>query len=780
MVKKLIVLFLLAICFNCKNETVSKEKTEEQTDSYPTNEDYTKYVNPFIGTSKMGHVFPGATAPFGMVQLSPQTNFEVMHNEDGSYNSETYEYCAGYQHRDSTIIGFAHTNFSGTGHSDLGDFLVMPTVGDLVMDPLQTDEGKKGFYSTFLHKYEEASPGYYSVKLDSYDIQAELTASERVGFHQYTFPQSDNAHIILDMVYNVYHHDNKNVWTFIRVENDSTITGYRQTKGWARDKKVFFAAKFSKPFKSYGHKKYDQIKYEGFYRRFKQEENFPEMAGKDLRAYFNFDTEEGEQIKIKFALSNVSSAGALNNLETEIPHWDFNKTYEETSDKWNHELSKIEVETLTEDQKTTFYTAMYHTNLSPVIYEDVDGQYRGLDQNIHTSEGFTNYTIFSLWDTYRALHPLFNITQPQRNNDMIKSMLAHHDQSVHNMLPIWSHYANENWCMIGYHATSVIADAMVKNVGDFDHKRALQASVNTANVRYFDGLGDYLDYHYVPDDKSHSSVSKTLEYAYNDWCIAQIAKQVGDTSTEEEFLKRSEYYNNVYDPTIGFMRPKLSDGTFRKEFDPMDTHGQGFIEGNAWNYGLYVPQNIDKMVSMMGGKEQFTQHLDSLFTMEIEDKYIEKHEDITRDGIIGNYVQGNEPGHHIPYLYNWTGHPEKTQSRVRMIMDSMYGPTVEGLCGNDDAGQMSAWYIFSSLGFYPVTPGSAHYALGSPLIKEAKIHLDNGKTLTITAKNQSKENVYVKRILINGNALESNLISHQDIMNGGELIFEMSNTYKKN
>ena len=778
MIKKLTILLLLAICFNCKNETVSKEKTEDQANIYSTNKDYTKYVNPFIGTSKMGHVFPGATAPFGMVQLSPQTNFEVMHNEDGSYNSETYEYCAGYQHRDSTIIGFAHTNFSGTGHSDLGDFLVMPTTGDLVLDPLQTADGKKGFYSTFLHKYEEASPGYYNVKLDSYDIQAELTASERVGFHQYTFPKSDNAHIILDMVYNVYHHDNKNVWTFIRVENDSTITGYRQTKGWARDRKVFFAAKFSKPFKSYGHKKYDQIKYDGFYRRFKQDENFPEMAGKDLRAYFNFNTDEGEQIKIKFALSNVSSAGAMNNLETEIPHWDFNKTYEETSDKWNKELSKIEVETLTEDQKTTFYTAMYHTNLSPILYEDVDGQYRGLDQNIHNSEGFTNYTIFSLWDTYRALHPLFNIMQPQRNNDMIKSMLAHHDQSVHNMLPIWSHYANENWCMIGYHATSVIADAMVKNVGDFDHERALQASVNTANVRYFDGLGDYIDYHYVPDDKSHSSVSKTLEYAYNDWCIAQMAKQVGDTSTEEEFLKRSEYYNNVYDPSIGFMRPKLSDGTFRKDFDPMDTHGQGFIEGNAWNYGLYVPQNIDKMVNMMGGKERFTQHLDSLFTMEIEDKYIEKHEDITRDGIIGNYVQGNEPGHHIPYLYNWTGHPEKTQFRVRMIMDTMYGPTVEGLCGNDDAGQMSAWYIFSSLGFYPVTPGSTDYALGSPLVKEAKIHLDNGKTLTITAKNQGKENVYVKRVLINGNVLEGNLISHQDIMNGGEIIFEMSNSYE--
>jgi predicted alpha-1,2-mannosidase len=766
-----IILFIGLIILNSCNEQSSNTKSSI---SETTKIDYTQFVNPFIGTSKMGHVFPGATTPFGMVQLSPQTNFEVMFKEDGSYNSKAYEYCAGYQHRDSTIIGFAHTNMSGTGHADLGDFLIMPTTGDLVLSPLKTDNREKGFYSVFSHDNEEASPGYYKVDLESYNIKAELTASERVGFHQYTFPKSNKAHIILDMVYNVYHHENKNVWTFIRVENDSLVTGYRQTKGWARDKKVFFAMKFSKPFKSYGHEKYDDVKYDGFYRNFNQQENFPEMAGKDIRAYFNFDTKENEKINIKFALSSVSSAGALNNLETEIPHWNFNKTKEETKAKWNKELSKIEVSTLNENDKINFYTAMYHTNLSPILYEDVDGQYRGLDQNIHQSKGFTNYTIFSLWDTYRALHPLFNITQPERNNDMIKSMLAHHDESVHNMLPIWSHYANENWCMIGYHATSVIADAMVKNVGDFDKGRALQASVNTANVRYFDGLGDYIDYKYVPDDKSHSSVSKTLEYAYNDWCIAQMAEHTKNALVKNEFKKRSEYYNNVYDPKIGFMRPRLANGTFRRNFDPMDTHGQGFIEGNAWNYGLYVPQNIDGMISMMGGKERFSQHLDSLFTTEIEEKYIENHEDITRDGIIGNYVHGNEPGHHIPYLYNWPGHPEKTQERVRMIMNTMYAPTVEGLCGNDDAGQMSAWYIFSSLGFYPVTPGSPIYALGSPLVTEAIIHLNNGNTLTIKANNQSKDNVFVKSVSINGKTIEGNQLNHNEIINGGEIIFEMS------
>ena len=743
-----------------------------------TKKDYTQYVNPLIGTSKMGHVFPGATAPFGMVQLSPQTNFELMYDKDGSYNPETYEYCAGYQYRDSIIIGFAHTNFSGTGHADLGDLLIMPTVGKMVLEPLKTQNGQKGFYSTFSHEKEKATPGYYQVELDSYGIKAELTASERVGFHQYTFPASNDAHIILDMVYNVYHHENKNVWTFMRVENDSLVTGYRQTKGWARTKKVFFAMKFSKPFKSYGHKKYNKETYDGFYRRFDQSKNFPEMAGKDIRAYFNFDTKDGEKINIKFALSAVSTNGALKNLDTEIPHWDFNKTLQETKQKWNEELSKIEIKTFTEDHKTTFYTALYHTNLTPILYEDVDGNYRGLDQNIYNSKGFTNYTIFSLWDTYRALHPLLNITQPQRNNDMIKSMLAHHDQSVHGMLPIWSHYANENWCMIGYHATSVIADAMIKNIGDFDRQRALQASVKTASVPYFEGLGDYMDYKYVPDDKSHSSVSKTLEYAYNDWCIFQMAQKGGNKKLEERFNNRSKYYSNVYDPKIGFMRPKLSNGKFRKDFDPMDTHGQGFIEGNAWNYGLYVPQNINGMINMMGGKERFSQHLDSLFTMNIDEKYIAKHEDITRDGIIGNYVHGNEPGHHIPYLYNWTGHPKKTQERVRMIMDTMYGPSVEGLCGNDDAGQMSAWYIFSSLGFYPVTPGSLNYALGSPLIKEAVIHLENGKDLSIIANNQSKENIYVKSVSVNGIAIKENLISHTDIENGGTLIFEMTN--KKN
>jgi predicted alpha-1,2-mannosidase len=573
---------------------------------------------------------------------------------------------------------------------------------------------------------------------------------------------------------NIYHYDDKNVWTFVRVENDSLVTGYRQTSGWARTRVVYFAMEFSKPFKCYGHKKYDDIIYKGFYRRFNEEENFPEMAGRNIRAYFSFDMEQDEQLSIKFALSSVSTAGALNNLQSEIPHWDFERIKQDAHDKWNAELSRIHVETQTPQDKITFYTALYHTMLSPILYEDADGRYMGLDRNIHESQGFTNYTIFSLWDTFRALHPLFNLIHTGRNNDMIHSMLAHYDQSVHHMLPVWSHYANENWCMIGYHAVSVIADALAKNATDAAVPDALAACLHTSSVPYFDAIGSYMVKGYVPEDESAHSVSKTLEFAYNDWCIAQIARKAGDNNRHEEYMKRSRGFELLYDAAIGFMKPRLSDGTWKSEFDPLDTHGQGFIEGNAWTYSLFVPHDVERLISLMGGDERFTQRLDSLFTMQLEDKYIEKTEDITRDGIIGNYVHGNEPGHHIPYLYNWTKNPWKTQERVRMIMEEMYGHEEDGLCGNDDAGQMSAWYIFSALGFYPVCPGSNRYAIGSPNITEAAIHLENGVTLRIQAVNQGKDNVYVQKVTLNGKELKRNYLLHDELAGGGELVFYMS------
>lgn len=737
-----------------------------------------EYVNPFIGTKNMGHTYPGATAPFGMVQLSPETNQETMFI-DGNYNTEVYKYCSGYQYSDSTIYGFGHTHFSGTGHSDLGDFMIMPTTGPLTLEPGNHKNNEPGFHSKFSHAKEQAQPGYYSVLLEDYNIKAELTASERVGFHKYSFAKDDTAHIILDLVSNIYNHESKNVWTFIRVENDTLITGYRQTTGWARTRKVFFAMTFSEPFISYGHEKYDKTEYNGFYRKFNEKNNFPEMAGKNIRAFFDFHVSSEDSLMIKFALSSVSTKGALDNMITEVPGWDFNGIKNQTQNKWNDELSKIIVETSSEDQLTTFYTALYHTMLSPIIYEDVSGEYLGIDQNIHTSEGFTNYTIFSLWDTYRALHPLFNLIQPDRNNDMVKSMLAHHDQSVHNMLPIWSHYSNENWCMVGYHSVSVIADAYTKGVMDFDINRALTAAINTSTVSYYDGLGSYMEYGYVPEDEDHYSVSKTLEYSYNDWCISQLAKAANAVSEYENYQERSENYKNVFDSISGYMRPRLANGSWRENFDPMDTHGQGFIEGNAWNYGLYVPHQIDSMVNMMGGKNEFSMLLDSIFTTEISDEYINKNEDITRDGIIGNYVHGNEPGHHIPYLYNYTNQTWKTQERVRLILDTMYGSSEDGLCGNDDAGQMSAWYIFSALGFYPVNPGSDIYEIGSPNIKSAVINLKDDKKLSIKVKNQNPNNIYVHKVILNGRKINGHQLLHSEIAQGGEIVFHMSSKPNK-
>ncbi len=739
---------------------------------------FIQYVKPLTGTQRMGHTFPGATVPFGSVQLSPDTD-TLSYEKNGKYQKEVYQYCAGYQYEDKTIVGFSHTHFSGTGHSDLGDFLIMPTIGPLQLNPGTAEHPENGYRSLYSHVNETAEPAYYRVKLDDHNITAELTATTRVGFHQYTFPKSDSAHIILDLMHGIYNYDGKTVWTFVRVENDTLVTGFRQTNGWGRTRTVYFAMTFSKPFTSYGHARYDTSIYRGFWRKFDASKNFPEMAGKNIRAYFNFSTAQDEQIRIKFALSPVSTEGAVKNLLSEIPDWDFERVKREGQQLWNAELGKVNAELLTPNETETFYTSLYHTLLGPTVYMDVDGRYKGIDQNIHTAEGFTNYTTFSLWDTYRALHPLFNLIQPKRNADMIQSMLAHYDQSVHKMLPVWSHYANENWCMIGYHSVSVIADAVVKGNVPFDAVKALNASVTTSRQKYYDGLEYYMSMGYVPDDKNSSSVSKTLEYAYDDWAIAQMAKKQGEQTIYEEYMKRSEYYNNVFDPSIGFMRPKLSDGSFRKNFSTLETDGQGFIEGNSWNYSLHVPHNVPRLIELIGGKKKFSTYLDSLFTMHLPDEFFAHNEDITREGIIGNYVHGNEPSHHVPYLYNWTGESWKTQEKVRMILNAKYSNTPDGLSGNDDCGQMSAWYIFSALGFYPVAPGSSQYSIGSPLVKSAKITLENGKTLSILAKDQSAKNVYVQRIRVNGKVWKENYFVHQDLMNGAEIVFEMGSKPKK-
>ena len=733
-----------------------------------------KYVNPFIGTEKMGHTYPGATVPFGMVQLSPDTD-TLSYSENGLYNKDVYKYCAGYQYTDSTIVGFSHTHFSGTGHSDLGDILIMPTTGALRLNPGTADRHLEGFRSLFRHETECAEPGYYSVLLDDYGIKAQLTATTRVGIHKYTFPQSDNAHIILDLVHGIYNYPGKNIWTFVRVENGTTITGYRQTNGWGRTRTQYFAIKFSKPFKSYGYKSFsnNQI-YKGFWRKFNQESNFPEMAAPQLRAYFNFDTNEGEEIMIRVALSPVSTDNALLNLEHEAPHKDFNLYRTLAFERWDNELRKIEIEALKDDDLINFYTSLYHSFIGTTEYMDINGEYRGIDQNVHKADGFTNYTTLSLWDTYRALHPLFNIIQQKRNSDIMNSMLAHYDQSVHKMLPVWSHHANENWCMIGYHSVSLLADAMVKNIKGFDYEKALSAAVSTAGNKYYDGLEDYIKRGFIPEDISGNSVSKTLEYAYDDWAIAMMAEKTGNSQVFNEFILRSINYKNLFDKESGFMRPKLADGNVKKAFDPLDTHGQGFIEGNAWNYSLYVPHDPNGLIELMGGKKRFTEYLDNLFTMHLPDKYFENTEDISREGIMGTYVHGNEPSHHVVYLYNLTDESWKGQKHIRNILETKYKPRPDGLSGNDDCGQMSAWYIFSSLGFYPVAPGSVIYYLGSPLVKSATINLENGSKFTIEARNQSVNNVYVKRVLLNGKLLHFPYITHYDIMSGGNLVFEMS------
>lgn len=736
-------------------------------------ENLIRYVNPLIGTHKMGHTYPGATVPFGMVQLSPDTD-TLFYEHQGKYNGPVYKYCAGYQYDDPTIVGFSHTHFSGTGHSDLGDILVMPTEGLLQLNPGTEDHPEKGYRSAFSHSTEVAEPNYYKVMLEDHQIKAELTTTARTGFHQYTFPKSEAAHIIVDLVSGIYNHPEKNVWTFVRIENDTLITGYRQTNGWARTRTVYFVISFSKPFFQYGNQDTSKPQvYKGFWGKFDQRKNFPETAGKNIRLYFDFKTNESEKIKMKVAISPVSMAGALENMRREIPHWDFERVKKKGQDLWNKELNRIKVKMLHPDDYINFYTSVYHTFLGPTLYMDTDNQYRGLDQNNHVAKGFTNYSTFSLWDTYRALHPWFTIVQPSRNNDMIRSMLTHYDQSVHKMLPVWSHHANENWCMIGYHSVSVIADALVKDSNFKEAERALNACVATANQEYYGSLGTYIEKGFVPDEKSSSSVSMTLEYAYNDWCIAQLAKRLGKQEIAAEFTRRSGNWKNVFDQSIGYARPKSASGTFRKEFDVLSTHGQGFIEGNAWNYSLYVPHQPQELITLMGGPSRFSVHLDSLFTMFLPDKYFAETEDITREGIIGNYVHGNEPAHHVAYLYNWVGQPWKTQERVRMILEKQYKATPDGLGGNDDCGQMSAWYLFTSLGFYPVAPGSGEYSIGSPAVVEATIALENGKTFTVKTHNQGKRNVYVHKVELNGKVLEKPVLTHEDLIKGGTLTFHM-------
>ena len=745
--------------------------------AYASTPDNAAYVNPIIGTNGMGHTFPGACAPFGIVQLSPDTE-NVPHNINGKYQPGAYEYCAGYQHRDSTILGFSHTHLSGTGHSDLGDILIMPATGKHLLLPGEASDTSKGYRSRFSHDTEVTRPGYYAVTLDDYGIRAELSATQRVGAHRYTYPQNvDSGHIVLYMDLGIYNYDGKTLWTYMRVENDSTITGYRITNGWARTNYTFFAIEFSEPITNYGFIDKEKPKYNGFWGKFDQHHNFPEIAGRKVVAYFDFDLPKSKQVEIKVGLSGVSTEGALKNLRAETGCKNFDEILAQTTDDWNKSLDIIEAEG-TPDQLAMLYTSFYHTMINPSVYMDVDGKYRGLDHNIHQADGFTNYTVFSIWDTFRAEHPLMNVIFPDKGADMAKSMMAHYEQSVHKALPVWSHMANENWCMAGYHAVSVLADAYTKD-GNIDPKVALEAMNSSATIPYYTNIPEYMKLGYVPYDKNGSAVSITLEYAYDDWCIYNTAKQAGDKKLADAYRKRAMNYKNVFDPTLGFSRPKMSDGTWKAPFSLLNTHNEGFLEGNSWNYSFFVPHDVKGLIDEMGGDKKFVQNLDSLFIMEFPEKYYAHTEDVTKEGLIGCYVHGNEPSHHIPYLYAWSSQPWKTQYWVREIMNRMYRNNIDGLCGNDDCGQMSAWYIFTALGFYPVCPGTDQYILGAPYLPYAKLTLGNGKTLEIKAPKVSDKNRYVKSIKLNGQKFDKTYLTHDQLMGGGVLEFEMASTPNK-
>jgi len=705
--------------------------------------DPARLVNPFIGTDFHGHTYPGATVPFGMVQLSPDTRLTGW---DG---------CSGYHYSDSIVYGFSHTHLSGTGCLDLGDILIMPTVGEPELD-------YKFFSSPFRKATEKAKPGYYSVFLEKPKVLAELTATARVGFHRYTYSKTEEANIILDL-----QHRDEVLDSWIQIAGNNEVRGYRRSKSWADDQRVYFVIRFSSPFELSKVRTADgstlTANIEG--------ENSVVNEGKNLKAWFKFGTIKGDTLLVKVGISAVSVEGAIKNLDAEIPDWNFDNTAKNANAAWNKELSKIIVEGGTPDQLTTFYTALYHTMVVPNIFCDADGMYLGMDKKIHKAEGFTPYTVFSLWDTYRAWHPLMTIIDTKRTNDYINTFLSHYRYG--GLLPVWELDANETFCMIGYHAVPVIVDAWMKGIRGFDAKYALEAMKHSSNLKHL-GLEAYRRYGHIPGDKEPESVSKTLEYSYDDWCIAQMAKSLGNQGDYSEYIHRAQFYKNIFDPTTGFMRPRYNGG-WKTPFNPTEVDNN-FTEANSWQYSFLVPQDISGLMKLHGGVKGFEAKIDELFSTS-ENLSGREQSDIT--GLIGQYAHGNEPSHHMAYLYNFVGSSWKTQRIVRKIMDEMYTAKPDGLCGNEDCGQMSAWYVLSAMGMYSVCPGNTQYAIGSPLFAKTQINLENGKTFTILAENNSKENIYIKEAKLNGKPLTHSWVDYSEILKGGELKFVMANTPNK-
>lgn len=705
---------------------------------------YNDYVNPFIGTGGHGHTFPGAVVPFGMVQLSPDTRADA--SWDGS---------SGYHYSDTSIYGFSHTHLSGTGVSDWGDVLVMPTVGTPSFD-------KKIYASKFSHANEKASPGSYEVTLDDDNIKAELTVTPRVGIHRYTFPKTKEANIIIDLL-----HRDKLINSDIRMTDSTTIVGLRESQGWARNQYVFFEIKFSKPFKTMSlsqASKKDIAESNPQYKRMTKEEIDATTADGMRRRHGSallFDMSDGKPLLIKVAISSCGIEGARANLKAEAPHWDFEKYKSDAANAWNKQLQKIEVEENDKDKLSTFYTALYHCFIHPSLNMDVDSLYRGRDNQIHKAQDFTNYTVFSLWDTYRALHPLYTILERKRTVDFIKSF--YHQYELSGRLPVWELSSNETDCMIGFHAVSVISDALVKGIAVPDTMGLYKAMKAASNYTGF-GIPDFNKKGYLQIDDEKESVSKSLEYAYDNWCISQIAKMLNQKEDEREFRKRSQAYKNLFDATTGLIRPRKNGG-WLNPFLPADANNN-YTEGNSWQYSFYVPHDVEGLIKLHGGSENFEKKLDELFTTDQKLTGISQ-ADIT--GLIGQYAHGNEPSHHMSYLYNYVGKPQKTIERVHQICANFYKNLPDGLIGNEDCGQMSAWYIFSSLGFYPVCPGSTDYVLSEPLFKNAKLNLEHGKQFSIAATPDAKGPL--RFVELNNIKQNRSFIKHDAIMSGSTLKF---------
>ncbi|MDR1763094.1 MAG: GH92 family glycosyl hydrolase [Dysgonamonadaceae bacterium] len=716
------------------------------------------YVNPFIGTGGHGHTYPGAAVPHGLVQLSPDTR------QNG------WDACSGYHYSDSTLMGFSHTHLSGTGIGDLGDIRFLPYTAELQIFPPNGGEDKNPFPgSAFSHKNEKASPGYYSVHLDTYDIEAELTATVRAGFHRYTFPAADKPAILIDLAKTL--HDRRLRASELKAVSDTEIEGMKQVSGWAPNRYIYFYAKFSEPFTA--------------------------SVSENKTATLEFaKTGKGKQILVKVGLSMVDCEGAKRNLEAEIPNWDFNKVHAAAEKIWNSELSKIQITTTDKTAEKIFYTALYHTALEPVVTSDVDGRFRTMEGKIEQDTAYVNYSIFSLWDTFRALHPLNTVISTKDNQAMIRSLIRKSDEG--GLLPMWELMSNYTGCMIGYHAVSVIVDSYLKGERDFDVQKAFLAAkkssswdtvnvsptINRGILKY--NLMPYGKYYkntigYIPAETERQSVARGLEYAYNDWLIAQLAKDLGYTDDYARFMELSRNYANYYDASTGFMRGKMLDGSWRTPFDPRhsDHNNDDYCEGNAWQWLWFVPHDVDGLAKLMGGREQFIAKLDSLFSISSEVTGERASADIS--GMIGQYAHGNEPSHQTIHLYNHVGQPWKTQELVDKVLQTLYFDDPNGLSGNEDCGEMSAWYVLNSMGFYSYCPGTPYYSIGRPLFDEAKINLENGKTFIIKAINNSAENKYVQSAKLNGAELKQECMyfSHSDLMNGGALELTMGKEPKK-